>query len=290
MRCACIDVGSNTTRLLVAESIPGGIRGLRNERVFTLLGRSVADDGLIPPEKIDETAAAVAAQAEQARALGAAAMRVVATAAIRRASNASELADAVERRASIRMEVLTGEEEAQLAYRGAAHALGGTGTLAVVDVGGGSTEIAFGDEDGRIEHATSVPVGSSTLAESHFADDPPRPEQIESARSEVTDAFRGFEPRAVDRVVAVGGSASSLLYLAGDELGEGQLAAALAVLRGEPASAIAARFELDPERVRLMPAGVLVLSELAGRFERPLRICKGGLREGVILEMVGTPE
>ena len=290
MRCACIDVGSNTTRLLVAESIPGGLRGLHNERVFTLIGRSVADDGRIPAEKIEETASAVAGQVERARKLGATAIRVVATAAIRRASNPAELADALERRAAIRMEVLTGEEEAQLAYRGAAHVLGGTGTLAVVDVGGGSTEIAFGDAAGRIEHATSVPVGSSTLAERHFADDPPGPEQIESARSEVVEAFRGFEPRAADRVVAVGGSASSLLYLAGGELGEPQLAAALELLRGEPVSVIAARFELDPERFRLMPAGVLVLTELAGRFGRPLRICRGGLREGVVLGMMGTPE
>jgi exopolyphosphatase/guanosine-5'-triphosphate,3'-diphosphate pyrophosphatase len=290
VRCACIDVGSNTTRLLVAESIPGGIRDLCNERVFTLIGRSLADDGRIPAEKIEETAAAVAAQAERARALGAETLRAVATAAIRRASNASELAAAVAHRASIPLDVLTGEEEARLAYKGAAHVFGGAGSLAVVDVGGGSTEIAFGDAEGRIEYATSVPVGSSTLAERHLVSDPPRIEQIERARSEVASAFEGFEPRAVDRAVAVGGSASSLQHLAGSDLGEEELAVALDVLRSESAWDIAARFELDPERVRLMPAGLLVLAEVARRLQRPLRICKGGLREGVILEMIGTPD
>jgi exopolyphosphatase/guanosine-5'-triphosphate,3'-diphosphate pyrophosphatase len=290
VRCACIDVGSNTTRLLVAESIPGGIRDLRNERVFTLIGRSLAGDRRIPAEKIDETASAVAAQAEHARALGATAIRAVATAAIRGASNAAELADAVERRASLSLEVLTGEEEARLAYRGAAYVFGGAGSLAVVDVGGGSTEIAFGDADGRIEYVTSIPVGSSTLAERHLAGDPPPPEHIEQARSEVAEAFESFEPRAVDHAVAVGGSASSLLHLAGGELGEDQLAMALQVLLSEPALDIAARFELDPDRVRLMPAGVLVLAELCRGLGRPLRICKGGLREGVIMEMMGSPE
>ena len=290
MRCACIDVGSNTTRLLVAEPIPGGIRQLCNERVFTLIGRSLGDDGRIPAEKIEETAAAVIAQAEQARALGAERIRAVATAAIRRAPNARELAVAVQQRASLPLEVLTGEEEARLAYRGAAHVFAGAGALAVVDVGGGSTEIGFGDANGRIEHATSVPVGSSTLAERHFRTDPPRIEQIERARAEVAQAFDAFEPRPVDCAVAVGGSASSLQHLAGSELGEAELAVALDVLRSESAWDIADRFELDPERVRLMPAGVLVLAELSRRLGRPLRICKGGLREGVILEMMGVAD
>ena len=289
MRCACIDVGSNTTRLLVAEPIPGGIRVLCNERVFTLIGRSLGEDARIPAEKVEETAEAVAAQAGQARALGVERIRAVATAAIRRAANARELVAAVEHHASLRLEVLTGEEEARLAYKGAAHVFGGAGTLAVVDVGGGSTEIAFGDAEGRIEYATSVPVGSSTLAERHLVSDPPRIEQIERARTEVAQAFGGFESRPVDRAVAVGGSASSLQHLAGSELSQEELAVALEILRSESAWDIAARFELDPERVRLMPAGVLVLAELAGRLRQPLRICKGGLREGVIMEMIERP-
>lgn len=289
MRCACIDVGSNTTRLLVAEAIPGGMRDLCNERVFTLIGRSLADDLRIPSEKIDETAATVARQAERARELGAGTVRAVATAAIRRASNGAELAAAVEREASIPLEVLAGDEEARLAYRGAAHATGGSGSLAVVDVGGGSTEIAFGDAEGGVVYATSIAVGSSTIAERHLATDPPAIDDIARARAEVADAFDGFEPYPVERAVAVGGSASSLRHLAGDELGQAQLAKALDVLMAESAWDVAVRFELDPERVRLLPAGLLVLAELVRRLDRPLHICKGGLREGVILEMIGNP-
>jgi exopolyphosphatase/guanosine-5'-triphosphate,3'-diphosphate pyrophosphatase len=290
VRCACIDVGSNTTRLLVAESIPDGIRGLRNERVFTLIGRSLTGDGRIPAEKIEETAAAIAGQAERARVLGAERVRAVATAAIRSASNAGELADAVQRQASIPLEVLAGEEEARLAYRGAAHVFGGSGTLAVVDVGGGSTEIAFGDAGGRIDHAESVPVGSSLLAEAYFAGDPPRAEEVQRAREHVARAFAGLEPRPVDRAVAVGGSASSLQHLAGAELGHVELAEALDVLLTDATWDIAARFELDRERVRLLPGGLLVLAELARRLGRSLAICKGGLREGVILDMIGNPD
>jgi len=87
----------------------------------------------------------------------------------------------------------------------------------------------------------------------------------------------------------VGGSASSLLHLAGAELGPTELARALEALCAEPAEVLGSRVSLDPIRVRLLPAGVLVLAELARRLQRPLQICKGGLREGVIMEMMGTP-
>lgn len=286
MRLACIDVGSNTTRLLVAESIPSGLRDLHNERRFTLIGRSMSRDGHIPRAKVAEIAAAVANQAERARRMGAQRVRAVATAAIRRASNAEQLARDVERAAGVRLEVLTGEEEARLAYRGAARAVGGVGSLAVVDVGGGSTEIAFGDAQAGVQHATSIAIGSSLLAERHLATDPPTAEQIAAARAEVHDAFAGLEARPADRAVAVGGSASSLQDVAGGELGPVELAEAMDVLTRDSSWDVAHRYELDPARVRLLPAGLVILEEITRRLRLPLRICKGGLREGVILEMI----
>lgn len=287
MRCACIDVGSNTTRLLVADTVADGIQDVLNERVFTLIGRSVGDSGRIPPEKLEETAAVVADQAERARSLGADRIRVVATAAIRCAHNARDLVGAIERQAGLPLDVLEGEEEARLAFRGAASAAGVVGTLAVIDVGGGSTEIAIGSGDGRVVHAESIPVGSSLLAERHLSADPPAAHELEAVREDIARAFARFEPPAVDHAVAVGGSASSLLHLGEPELGSMELARALDTLCAEPAETFASRVALDPIRVRLLPAGVLVLTELTGRLAQPLRICGGGLREGAILEMSG---
>jgi exopolyphosphatase / guanosine-5'-triphosphate,3'-diphosphate pyrophosphatase len=285
VRCACIDVGSNTTRLLVADTDLTGLEDVRNERVFTLIGRSLDSSGRIPPGKVEETAAVVARQAELATELGAERIRAVATAAIRNASNARELVAAVERRAGIPLEVLTGEAEAGLAFRGAAYAVEAEGTLVVIDVGGGSTEIAVGSASGGVERAESIPIGSSVLAERHLRADPPTEVERAALRDEVVRALEHFEPPAVDQAVAVGGSATSLLHLAGRELGPEELDRALEMLCSEPAEALAERFRLEPVRVRLLPAGVLVLAELARRIERPLRIGKGGLREGVILEM-----
>jgi exopolyphosphatase/guanosine-5'-triphosphate,3'-diphosphate pyrophosphatase len=285
VRCACIDVGSNTTRLLVADTDLTGLEDVRNERVFTLIGRSLDSSGRIPPGKVEETAAVVARQAELATELGAERIRAVATAAIRSASNARELVAAVERRAGIPLEVLTGEAEARLAFRGAAYAVEAEGTLVVIDVGGGSTEIAVGSAGGGVERAESIPIGSSVLAERHLRADPPSESERAALRDEVARALEHFEPPAVDQAVAVGGSATSLLHLAGRELGPEELDRALETLCSEPAEALAERFRLDAVRVRLLPAGVLVLAELARRIDRPLRIGRGGLREGVLLEM-----
>jgi len=287
VRCACIDVGSNTTRLLVADTELTYIEDVRNERVFTLIGRSLDAAGRIPPAKLEETAAVVAQQAESAAQLGAERIRAVATAAIRQAANGRDLVAAVERRAGIELEVLTGEAEASLAFRGAANAVAAHGTLAVIDVGGGSTEIAVGSTDGGVEHAESIPIGSSVLAERHLRADPPSESERATLRDEVARALESFEPPTVDQAVAVGGSASSLLHLAGRELGPDELDRALTTLCSEPAAALAERFRLEPVRVRLLPAGVVVLAEVSRRIGQPLRICKGGLREGVILEMMG---
>jgi exopolyphosphatase/guanosine-5'-triphosphate,3'-diphosphate pyrophosphatase len=290
VRCACIDVGSNTTRLLVAETVPGGIQEISARRAFTLIGRSLGEGAEIPPEKLEETATVVAEQAELARELGAERIRAVATAAIRRAENARDLVSAVELRAGLPLDVLRGEEEARLAFKGAARAAGVLGSLAVIDVGGGSTEVAMGTAGGRVLHAESIPVGSSVLAERHLRADPPTSSELEAVRDEVARTFEGFDPPTVDHAVAVGGSASSLLHLAGAQLGPAELAYALDALCSEPAERVAARVRLDPIRVRLLPAGVLVLAELTRCLRQPFRICKGGLREGVILEMIGTTE
>src|SRR5213080_3082720 len=93
---ACVDIGSNTTRLLVAEVDDGTIRELASVREFTLLGSAAADDGTIPERKITETAEAVAAQGDTARRLGARLITVVGTAMLRRAPNASDVVAAVE--------------------------------------------------------------------------------------------------------------------------------------------------------------------------------------------------
>jgi exopolyphosphatase / guanosine-5'-triphosphate,3'-diphosphate pyrophosphatase len=102
----------------------------------------------------------------------------------------------------------------------------------------------------------------------------------------VACALEGLHPPDAQAAVAVGGTATSLRRLLGAELVHETLERGVRVLCTTPIDEVAARFELDPERVRLLPAGILVLEAISDLLELPLRIARGGLREGVLLELV----
>jgi len=282
----CIDIGSNTTRLLVADAPEGKLRELMAQRAFTRIGRSVGARGRIPPEKISETARVVGTQARVAREAGAQRIVAVATAAIRDAENRDELVAAVDAELDAPLRVLTGAQEAHLSFVGATRTLPETarGTMAVVDVGGGSTEIAVGPPGGQASWWQSLRVGSGLLADSYLRSDPPSVAELQAARSHVAGLFAGLEAPRADGAVAVGGTATSLRRLVGGELGPETLERGVRVLSATPIGELARRFELDPERVRLLPAGILVLAAVSERLGLSLRIARGGLREGVILE------
>jgi exopolyphosphatase / guanosine-5'-triphosphate,3'-diphosphate pyrophosphatase len=286
--CACIDIGSNTTRLLVADAGNGQLRELVTQRAFTRIGKSMASTGSIPADKIAETAEVVATQAKVAREVGAEQIVAVATAAIRNAPNRDALLTAVQDAGGMELEVLSGEEEARLSFVGATRTMlqPADGTIAVIDVGGGSSEIAVGEADGRMAWSASFRIGSGFLADSYLRGDPPSVDELEKVRRHVAGTFEGLDPPPAREAVAVGGTATSLRRLLGAELSHETLERGIRVLCTTPIAEVAARFELDPERVRLLPAGILVLEAISDLLTLPLRIARGGLREGVLLELV----
>ena len=289
---ACIDIGSNTTRLLVAEPGEGVLREAMAQRAFTRLGKGLRRDAAIPADKLEEIAQVVATQVRLARELGAERLRTVATAAIRRARNRDELCAAVSDRAHVDVEILDGDEEARLAFVGATRMLGHEvdGEVAVADVGGGSSELALGTVRGGVRWSASFRVGSGFLADAYLRSDPPSIDELNAVRQHAAGAFEGVDVPVPALAVAVGGSATSLRRLVGAELSHETLERGVRVLASAPVAEVARRFELDPQRVRLLPAGILVLEAICDRLGRPLQIGRGGLREGVILEMIGeTP-
>jgi exopolyphosphatase/guanosine-5'-triphosphate,3'-diphosphate pyrophosphatase len=285
--CACIDIGSNTTRLLVADAGNGQLRELVTQRAFTRIGRSVDRGGAIPASKVAETAEVVATQLNIAREVGAEQVVTVATAAIRNAANREELVEAVGQ-AGADMEVLSSAEEARLCFVGATRTLPAPvdGTIAVVDVGGGSSEIAIGAPDGAMAWCDSFRVGSGLLADTYLRSDPPSVGELEKVRRHVAGTFEALAPPPADEAVAVGGTATSLRRLLGGEVSHETLERGIHVLSTTPIADVAARFELDVERIRLLPAGILVLEAISDLLGLPLRIARGGLREGVLLELV----
>lgn len=290
VRCACIDIGSNTTRLLVAEVDAASLVPVAERRAFTRLGAACRAGGALRAAALDPLAEVVTAQATEARALGASALRVVATAAVRRAANGLDVCHALARAAGAPVELLSEQDEARLAFAGATSVLAPAPAdvpLAVVDVGGGSAQLVAGTCAAGATWSTSLPLGSGDLAAAHLAGDPPTDDELARMRAAVADVLAGVAPPPVDRVLAVGGSATSLGRLAGPLLDRTALERALTALLAAPASVVAEQTGIVPERVRLLPAGIAVLAAVAERLG-PLEVARGGLREGVVRELAGA--
>ncbi|MGA2469368.1 MAG: hypothetical protein ABSG64_01590 [Solirubrobacteraceae bacterium] len=288
MICACIDIGSNTTRLLVAEPADGRLRELLRQRAFTRIGKGLRNDDRIPLKKINEVVGVVETQIRVARALGSETIRAVATAAIREAANQDALTGAIAERTGIDVEVLSDEDEARLAFVGATSALDQPpdGDIAVIDVGGASSEIAIGTIAAGVRATSSFRIGSGMLADAYVRSDPPSVAELMALRAHISGTFEGFVLPTPDLAVAVGGSASSLRRLVGTVLDHESLERGLRILATTPSELIARTSEIEAERVRLLPSGLLILEAISDRLERQLNVGRGGLREGVILDML----
>ena len=288
MLCAAIDIGSNTTRVLVAEPQEGQLRKVMEQRAYTQIGADTKRDGSMSKDKIEEVGEVVATQVKLAQELGAEAIRTVATAAIRDAKNRKKAVKKIEEIAGVEIDVLSEEEEGRLAFVGATKTLGHPveGDIGVVDVGGGSSEIILGTVNDGVDWVKSFQIGSGAITEDFLTSDPPSASEIRKLRDYIDDFFDGVEVPKPDQAVAVGGSATSLRTLVGSVLEYETLERGVRVLAGDPVEDVAKRFELDPRRVRMLPAGVLLLEKLSELLGQPLQIGKGGLREGIILDLL----
>ena len=286
MLSACIDIGSNTTRLLVARTQDGRLQEVMQQRAFTKLGSGRSE---VPRRKIAEVAEAVATQVRLARECGCGtSLRAVGTHAVRAATNRDELLRAIAEKAGVEVEVLSGDEEARYAFLGATHTLEHLplGEVGVVDVRGGSTELGCGRLADGVAGAESVRVGSGMLAEAYLRSDPPTASELDRVKQHADGVFEGLDCPRPRAAYAVGGSATSLRRLVGAVLDHETLHRAIRVLSAQPAAEVARGFELHVERVRLLPAGILLLDAAAQALGTPLQIAKGGLREGVLLEQL----
>jgi exopolyphosphatase / guanosine-5'-triphosphate,3'-diphosphate pyrophosphatase len=288
MLCAAIDIGSNTTRVLVAEPVDGQLKKVMEQRAYTRVNKALDDDGAILAEKVEEVAEVVATQVRLARELGAEVIRSVATAAVREASNGEVVAKKIAKASGVPVDILSEEEEGRLSFIGATKTLGHPveGKVGVVDVGGGSTEVILGSVADGVESVRSWSVGSGVLADELISSDPPSAAEIRKVRDRIDDLFKGVEIEHPAQAVAVGGSATSLRRLVGAVLEYETLERGIRVLSGDPAADVAKRFELDPQRVRILSTGVLLLEKVSELLGQPLQIGKGGLREGVILDLL----
>ena len=289
VRVGIVDVGANTLRLLVAtRTAEGRVEPLREERRQLGLGEEIVrTGGSIGSEKLEEAAAVARMHVRRARKLACDAVEILVTSPGRQAANGSDLVDAIDEATGIRPHVLSAEEEGALAWYGAITAVGShPETVAVCDVGGGSTQLVVGTLAGGPAWTRSIDVGSLRLTRRVFRTDPPNASELADARDVVATAFAELAPPLPLGALATGGTARSLRRIVGSELGKRELETALRKLAKRSVRQISADFGVDRPRARTLVAGTTILAGVQRLIGIPLEVAQGGLREGAALALL----
>jgi exopolyphosphatase/guanosine-5'-triphosphate,3'-diphosphate pyrophosphatase len=302
-RWATIDVGTNTVLLLVAERRDGALAPVLERADVTRLGRGVDATGRLDPGAIRDTVAVLADYARAARELGAPVVACVATSAARDAANGADFFDAARAATGLAPEVIPGDEEARLVWASAWRDFGRAGEpLSVLDVGGGSTELSFGDGPAPRGRA-SLQVGAVRLTERHVRGDPPSAEELRRLRAAAREAVRPLaamegRPRG-GRLVGVAGTVTTLAAVAqalpaydaarvhGSTLSLDaieRLAAALAALTVRERAALPG---MEPKRADVIVAGAWIVAEAARATGHDrLTVSDRGVRWGLLYDRV----
>ncbi|MBO9570053.1 MULTISPECIES: Ppx/GppA phosphatase family protein [Cellulomonas] len=301
-RVAAIDCGTNSIRLLVADVDPGAgtLVDLHRSNEVVRLGQGVDRTGVLAPEALARTLAAARGYQAVCEDLGVEAVRFVATSATRDARNREEFVAGVRDALGVDPEVIAGDEEARLSFRGATGVLASRfdGPFLVVDLGGGSTELVLGTD--APEAALSMDVGSVRLTERHLHDDPPTAAQVAAAGADVRaalDAAAAVVP--LGRTVTLVGLAGSVTTLTahalrldrydrdridGAVLGVDDVLAACEDMLARTRDERAALPYLHPGRVDVIGAGALVWRDVVARVRDEVAAAGGALTRVVTSE------
>jgi exopolyphosphatase / guanosine-5'-triphosphate,3'-diphosphate pyrophosphatase len=279
LKVAVVDIGTNSTRLLIAEPDgEGALRELERRSEVTRLGEGVDRTGELAEEPQERVFAVLADYAAQIADHDVERTTAVMTSAVRDASNGAQFAERVRREHGVEGRTLSGDEEAELTFRGATAARpAGDGRLLVVDIGGGSTELVIGDGD-RVASHVSTQNGVVRHTERHLHDDPPTREQMDALARAVRADFERHARAGVESAIAVAGTPTSCAAIdlaiepydpsrvEGHELSVERLAEIRDRLAALP---LAERREvpgLHPDRAPTIVAGVLILLEVLAAF------------------------
>ena len=300
-RIAAIDIGSNSIRQIVADVGPNGaIRVLDEMKAAPRLAAGLDETGVISEEATERAIEALVRMATLARQLGAKRIEAVATSAVRDATNGAAFLTRVRQETGLKPRVLEGEEEARLAFRSAlAHFELGRGRAVVVDIGGGSAELALSAE-GLVERLITFPFGAVRLTE-RFLRDGVTPKGLKKLRKHVRTEIRAALPVRDWRGADVIGSGGTFTNLAGIYLARQGMRAArsvhgtriprqdvndiLELLAGMPVEERLAVPGLNAGRADIIVAGLAVLAEVLDRVEPDeVAVSAFGIREGLLLE------
>jgi exopolyphosphatase / guanosine-5'-triphosphate,3'-diphosphate pyrophosphatase len=300
MRVAAIDLGTNTTRLLVADVEDGRVDELEARAAITRLGEAVDDRRRLLPLPITRTRNVLTDYRRLLERLGAERALAVATSAVRDAENGEAFLGEIEWSYGFTTRLLTGEEEAELTVRGVATDAELARRTAIVDIGGGSTEIAVA-RDGAVESRCSLELGSVRLTERFLHSDPPSPGELAACASHLQltlpDTLR------VEEAVGVAGTVTTLAAIElglepydrgrthGHRLSRDVVASQLDELAAVPLDERQNVVGLDPDRAPVIVAGALIVLETLDALAlTELRVSERDLLHGVALEAAALPE
>ena len=308
-RLAAIDIGTVTTRLLVADVGSDGVREVLRSTDITHLGERLSETGSLSDAAMARVEAVIERYAVEMARLGVEAYRAVATSASRDAANGDVFARMLAHH-GVDIEIVPGEIEAALAFAGATYGITGSGLL-VNDIGGGSTELVFGDADHGSPHplvrlARSIDVGSRRVTDMHLASDPPSADELARARAWVRtelEAYFAEIPGTPHTSIALAGTATTLSAIHqglaeydparvhGSVLGRDDIGEMLRMLAALPLAARREVTGLDPGRAGVIVAGALVLEcvlDLAGLDSTT--VSEHDILYGIVLDAYAGPE
>jgi exopolyphosphatase/pppGpp-phosphohydrolase len=259
-----------------------------DESVFLGLGDQVDGRGSIGPAKRAELAAVLVRYADIARRLGAVRILFVGTEPLRRAADAARVVNEVGAATGVDLHVIDHREEAELTLLGVNLGRPITRDLAIVDIGGGSSQVVEVGP-GHRQRSIGLRLGGARLTAAFVNHDPPSADEVNAMRAEARRVMAGSPDLDLAELIAVGGTASNLVKvlpaaLLDRRLDLDRLLGAIALLCSEPAAQAAERHAINPTRARLLPAGAVIMEAILARAGLDsLIVSEAGVREGLVL-------
>jgi exopolyphosphatase / guanosine-5'-triphosphate,3'-diphosphate pyrophosphatase len=301
-RYAVIDVGTNSVKFHIGERRGDDWEAIVDRAEITQLGEGLDETGTLGDSPIERTVEAIAAMVEEAGRHGVVAIASGGTAGLRSAKNSAAFIDAVRKRTGVEIEVIPGEDEARFAYLAARSSLRlGTGSLAVFDTGGGSTQFTFG-RGNAVDEQFSVEVGAVRLTERFHLDGKVDRGALDAALAAIADGLSRLDGRkAPDTIAGMGGAVTNLAAVKlgletydpdrvhGTVLDLAEIERQIEAYRAQDAGERRRTVGLQPKRAEVILAGACVVRTVLTKLGRDsLVVSDRGLRHGLLVERFGA--